>query len=122
ALPISWVIAAVVPLLIFAIVAVASRALPMFRALQDKVDVLNRVVRELLTGVRVVRAFNRTDYEHRRFTAANRDLTETAIRVNRLMGASMPILMILLNMSIVAVMWLGAVRRSEEHTSELQSR
>ena len=112
----AWVIAAVVPLLIFAIVAVASRALPMFRALQDKVDVLNRVVRELLTGVRVVRAFNRTDYEHRRFTAANRDLTETAIRVNRLMGASMPILMILLNMSIVAVMWLGAVRVDDGYT------
>src|SRR5690606_2785181 len=57
-----------------------------------------------------------TDYEHRRFTAAKRDLTETAIRVNRLMGASMPILMILLNMSIVAVMWLGAVRVDDGYT------
>lgn len=112
----AWVIAAVVPLLVLAIVAVASRALPMFRALQEKIDRLNRVVRELLVGVRVVRAFNRTDYEHRRFTLANQDLTETAIRVNRLMGASMPIMMILLNMAIVAVMWFGAGRVESGHT------
>ncbi|MFS8664208.1 MAG: ABC transporter ATP-binding protein/permease [Limnochordales bacterium] len=106
----SLVIVAVVPLLALVIGLIAAKAMPLFRALQDKIDGLNRIVRELLTGVRVVRAFNRSDYEHRRFTAANRDLTETAIRVFRLMGATMPLMMVLLNMTTVAVMWFGGWR------------
>lgn len=111
----SLVIVAVVPLLVLTIAVISARAMPMFRALQEKIDGLNRIVRELLMGVRVVRAFNRTDYEYQRFTAANRDLTETAIRVFRLMGATMPLMMVLLNMTTVAIMWFGGLRVETGH-------
>ena len=114
-LTLSLVIVAMVPILALAIALISARALPMFRAMQEKIDGLNRIVRELLTGVRVVRAFNRSDYEHRRFTAANQDLMETAIRVHRLMGSTMPLMMVLLNMTTVAIMWFGGLRVDGGH-------
>ncbi len=111
----SLVIVAVVPLLVLVITLIGRKAMPMFRALQEKVDGLNRILRELLMGVRVVRAFNRADYEHARFTRANEDLTDTAVRVNRLMGTTMPIMMVLLNMTTVAIMWFGGWRIEGGH-------
>lgn len=111
----SWVIVAVVPVLGVIVAAVAAKALPLFRALQEKIDTLNRVVRERLTGVRVVRAFNRETYERRRFDAANRDLTDTGVRVHRLMAAGMPMMMVVLNMTTVAVMWFGGIRIDQGH-------
>lgn len=111
----SWVIVAVVPVLGVIIAVIAARAMPLFRSLQEKVDTLNRVVRERLTGVRVVRAFNREEHERRRFGAANRDLTETGVRVHRLMAAGMPMMMIALNMTTVAIMWFGGLRIDQGH-------
>jgi len=111
----SWVIVAVVPVLGVIIAVIAARAVPLFRSLQEKVDTLNRVVRERLTGVRVVRAFNREEHERRRFGAANRDLTETGVRVHRLMAAGMPMMMIALNMTTVAIMWFGGLRIDQGH-------
>lgn len=111
----SWIIVAVVPVLGVIIAAIAAKAMPIFRSLQEKVDTLNRVVRERLSGVRVVRAFNREDHERRRFGAANRDLTDTGIRVHRLMAAAMPMMMIVLNMTTVAITWFGGIRIDEGH-------
>lgn len=111
----SWVIVAVVPLLGVLISILVSKAMPIFRSLQEKIDTLNRVVRERLTGVRVVRAFNREEHESRRFTMANRDLTDTGLRVQRLMALGMPLVMVILNMTTVAVVWFGGLRIESGH-------
>ncbi len=79
-------LAVVIPILAVVITLVATRALPLFRAIQAKIDRINLVLREGLTGVRVIRAFNRVDHETRRFDAANLDLTATSISVNKLMA------------------------------------
>lgn len=111
----SLVIVVVIPVLAIVIGIIAAKGMPLFRALQEKIDTLNRVVRERLTGVRVVRAFNRTDHERRRFGAANRDLTDIGIRVHRLMAATMPVMMVILNMTTVAIMWFGGLRIDGGH-------
>ncbi len=79
----SLVLVVVVPLLIGSILFIAIKGVPLFRAMQVKLDRVNLVLRENLTGIRVIRAFNREQYERDRFDAANRDLTDTAIKVNR---------------------------------------
>jgi ATP-binding cassette, subfamily B, multidrug efflux pump len=89
---------------------VMSRAIPLFRAMQTKLDRINQVMRETLAGVRVIRAFVRTGHEERRFDDANTDLFETSIRVNRLFAVTIPVMTAILNLSTVAVMWFGALR------------
>jgi len=84
--------------------------MPLFRAMQAKIDRINQVMRETLAGVRVIRAFVRTDYEERRFDEANQDLFSTALSVNRLFALMMPILMVIMNLSTVAVLWFGSIR------------
>lgn len=111
----SLIIVVVVPVLAIIIGVIAAKGMPIFRSLQEKVDALNRVVRERLTGVRVVRAFNRTDHERRRFGIANRNLTDTGIRVHRLMAAAMPVMMIVLNVTTIAIMWFGGIRIDGGH-------
>jgi ATP-binding cassette, subfamily B, multidrug efflux pump len=106
----SWVLVAVMPILVLAIVIVMWQALPLFRVMQLKIDKLNLILDEGLTGVRVIRAFDRTAYEGRRFDAANLDLTDTAIRVNRITATLMPLMMLVLNVSSVAILWFGAIR------------
>jgi ATP-binding cassette subfamily B protein len=86
------------------------KATPMFRAMQVKLDKLNLIIDEGLTGVRVVRAFDRQRYEEQRFDEANLDLTNVAIRVNRVVASLMPIMMLCLNVSSVAILWFGAIR------------
>jgi ATP-binding cassette subfamily B protein len=86
------------------------RALPLFGAMQRKIDRINQVMRETLAGVRVIRAFVRTDYEERRFDEANQDLFATALSVNRLFAIMMPALMAIMNLTTVAVLWFGAFR------------
>jgi len=78
--------------------------------MQVKLDKLNLVLRENLTGIRVIRAFNRIDQERQRFTAANSDLTNNAIKVNKLMATMMPSMMLVMNFTIIAVIWFGSVR------------
>ncbi len=106
----SWLLVVVVPILGAVILFMASKGLPLFRIMQIKLDKLNLVLRERLTGIRVIRAFNRTDHEMARFTDANRDLTDTAIKVNRIMAAMMPIMMLLMNLTSIAIIWFGAIR------------
>jgi ATP-binding cassette subfamily B multidrug efflux pump len=100
----------VLPLMAGVIALVMSRAVPLFRAVQVKLDRINQVMRETLAGVRVIRAFVRTDYEERRFDEANRDLFGTALSVNRLFALMMPILMAIMNLTAVAVLWFGSFR------------
>jgi ATP-binding cassette subfamily B protein len=81
--------------------------------MQTKIDRINQVTRETLSGVRVIRAFDRTDYEERRFDEANVDLTDTTLRVNRLFALMIPVLTAILNLSTVAIMWFGSVQVAE---------
>ncbi len=86
------------------------RALPLFRVQQAKLDRINQVMRETLTGIRVIRAFVRTKHEEERFEKANHDLFETAITVNRLFAITIPAMTAIFQLSTVAVMWFGAIR------------
>ena len=109
------VLAVALPILVLAIVIIAKKGIPLFKAMQVKLDNLNRVLRENLTGIRVIRSFNRVEHEKKRFDAANWDLTQTAIKVNKIMAAMMPIMMIVLNLSTVAIIWFGGIRISNGH-------
>jgi ATP-binding cassette, subfamily B, multidrug efflux pump len=106
----SWLMVVCVPVLIVAIGLVISRMVPLFRKMQTRIDVINRILREQITGIRVVRAFVREPEETRRFEAANADLTGVAIAAGRLQAMIFPIVMLVLNLSSVAVMWFGAER------------
>ncbi|WGU93526.1 ABC transporter ATP-binding protein [Paenibacillus dendritiformis] len=104
------VLAVVIPVLALAIFAVAGKGIPLFKAMQKKLDKLNLVLRENLTGIRVIRSFNRINHEKTRFNEANADLTGTALKVNRIMASMMPIMMITLNFSTIAIIWFGSIR------------
>ncbi len=106
----SWLIVVVVPVMALVIGLLLSRALPMFRVMQVKIDRVNQVLREQLTGIRVIRAFVKTAAEERRFDDANTDLTATTLSVNRLFALMMPSLMLIMNLSGVAVIWFGGLR------------
>jgi ATP-binding cassette subfamily B multidrug efflux pump len=106
----TWVLVVVIPILAALILLIAGRAMPMFKAIQAKIDRINQVLREGLTGVRVIRAFNRVDHEKKRFDAANLDLTDTSIKVNKLMAFMMPAMMLLMNLTAIAIIWFGAKR------------
>jgi ATP-binding cassette subfamily B multidrug efflux pump len=108
--PLSGLLVVVLPLMIVFIAIVMSRAIPLFRAMQTKLDRINQVMRETLAGVRVIRAFVRVQHEERRFDAANLDLFDTTLRVNRLFAITIPVMTGILNLSTVAVMWFGALR------------
>lgn len=106
----SLVFVFVIPILVIAISIVAMKGMPLFKAIQKKLDRLNLVFREYLTGTRVIRSFNRDRYEVKRFDEANLDLMDTAIKVNKIMAAVMPLMMIILNFSTVAILWFGSIR------------
>jgi ATP-binding cassette subfamily B protein len=106
----SWLVAVAVPLLAASIGLIASRMVPQFRKMQKNIDAVNRVLREQITGIRVVRAFVREPHEVERFGEANTNVTNTAISAGRLMALVFPVVMLILNMSTVAVLWFGASR------------
>ena len=106
----AWLIVVSVVVLVTAIAIIVSRMVPQFRRMQVRLDTVNRVLREQITGIRVVRAFVREPVERERFAAANADLTDTALRVGRLMAFMFPIVMLVLNASSVAVIWFGGQR------------
>jgi ATP-binding cassette subfamily B multidrug efflux pump len=108
--PLSGLFVIVIPLVVGMIAIVASRAIPMFRAVQKKTDRINQVMRETLDGIRVIRAFVRTEHEERRFEDANADLTWTQLRVNRLFAIMIPFLFGTMNLSAVAIVWFGGLR------------
>jgi ATP-binding cassette subfamily B multidrug efflux pump len=108
--PLSGLLVVILPLMALVIGLVMRRAIPLFQAMQAKLDRINQVMREALAGVRVIRAFVRTHHEEVRFDVANADLFDTSIRVNRLFAVTIPIMMAILNLSTVAVMWFGSMR------------
>jgi ATP-binding cassette subfamily B protein len=106
----SWIIAVSVPVLLIAVSLIVSRMVPLFRKMQVRIDEVNRVLREQLTGIRVIRAFVRETYETDRFSDVNAAVTDSALRTGRLMALMFPTVMIVLNASGVAVIWFGAFR------------
>lgn len=106
----SLVIIGTMPILVGAIFIVLKKGMPLFRAVQKRLDRLNLVMRENLTGIRVIRAFNREDDEQERLEKANTNLTDVSISVNKLMAFLMPTMMLLMNLTIVAVIWFGGIR------------
>jgi ATP-binding cassette subfamily B multidrug efflux pump len=109
-LGLSWLVAVAVPLLGVIVGTIVRRMLPWFRKMQDSVDAVNRILREQITGIRVVRAFVRESFEEARFDAANRTYTGTALAVGRLFSLVFPLVMLVFNAASVAVLWFGAHR------------
>lgn len=104
----TWTLAVAIPVLIIVILLIMSRAIPLFQAIQVKIDKVNLVLDEGLTGVRVIRAFGREPHEEQRFDLANLDLTNTSISVYRLIAILFPFMMFILNVTTVAIFWLGS--------------
>lgn len=113
-LGLSWLLAVVVPALFLAVGVVVSQMVPSFRLVQERIDGVNRVLREQITGIRVVRAFVREPEETQRFRQANDDLTEVSIRAGRWMATMFPLVMLIVNISSVAVLWFGGHRVDSE--------
>jgi ATP-binding cassette, subfamily B, multidrug efflux pump len=111
----SWLLIVAVPMLVLAIGGLIFRMRPLFRLMQDRIDAVNRVLREQITGIRVVRAFVREPYEQARFGKANADLTETATSLGVLMATIFPVVMFIMNASSVGVLWFGAHRIAAGH-------
>jgi ATP-binding cassette, subfamily B, multidrug efflux pump len=108
--PLSGLLVVVLPLMALVIGLVMSRAIPLFRATQAKIDRINQVMRETLAGVRVIRAFVRTRHEEARFETASLDLYDTQLRAGRLFALTQPVIFAIFNLSTVAVIWFGAIR------------
>jgi ATP-binding cassette, subfamily B, multidrug efflux pump len=106
----SWLMVVSVPVLVLSIGLVIRRMVPLFRLVQTRIDVVNRVLREQITGIRVVRAFVREPQEVARFARANADITDVATAAGRLQALIFPIVMLVLNVSSVGVLWFGAGR------------
>lgn len=106
----SLVLVVATPILGATMAIIARYSMPLFSLMQSKLDKLNLVLRENLTGIRVIRAFNKIEYEKERFDNANLDLTGTAIKVGQIMAVSMPVVMLLLNFTTIAVIWFGSIR------------
>lgn len=108
--PLSGVLLAVVPVLGVTVSLIVRRMRPLFRTMQERLDTVNRVLREQITGNRVIRAFVKDAYERRRFERANTELTEVSMSTGRLMALMFPTVMTVVNLSSVAVVWFGAHR------------
>lgn len=102
----------VLPILAGLVVFIASKMIPLFRSVQKKIDRMNLVLREKLTGVRVIRAFDAAEREEKRFNQANDDLTDTYIKVNRIMAFMMPTIMTIMSLTQLAIIWFGGQRIS----------
>ncbi len=109
-LGLSWLLVVCVPVLFLAVGFIISRMVPGFRLMQTRIDGVNRILREQITGIRVVRAFVREPVETRRFARANDELTDVAVRTGRWMATMFPTVMLILNVSSVAVLWFGGHR------------
>lgn len=106
----SLVLVVTVPILIIIIALLGKTAVPIFKQIQKKLDRMNLVLREQLTGIRVLRSFNREHYERERFDKANQDVTDISIRINKIMAAAMPLMMLIMNLATVAIVWFGGLR------------
>jgi ATP-binding cassette, subfamily B, multidrug efflux pump len=106
----SWLMLVCVPVMALVVFLIMRAMIPQFRTMQERIDTVNRVLREQITGIRVVRAFVREPFETKRFGGANTELTDTALRVGRLQALIFPTIMFIFNASSVAVLWFGAFR------------
>jgi ATP-binding cassette subfamily B protein len=109
----TWVLAVSLPVLAMVIALIATRVMPIFKQVQKKIDKINLILREKLTGIRVIRAFNAVRHEQERFDEANNDLTNTYIKVNRIMAFMMPSIMLVMNFTALAILWFGGIRISQ---------
>ncbi|WOC12073.1 ABC transporter ATP-binding protein [Gordonia sp. MP11Mi] len=107
ALPISWLLAVAVPVLGLTMGLIIGRMIPAFRSMQERIDGVNRVMREQITGIRVVRAFVRERHEIQRFGVANDLLADSSLRVGRMMALMFPAVMLITNLTLIAVLWFG---------------
>ncbi|MEC4015668.1 ABC transporter ATP-binding protein [Streptomyces sp. H27-D2] len=108
--PLSGLLLVIVPVLGIIVSLVVRRMRPLFRGMQTRIDTVNRVLREQITGIRVIRAFVRDDHERARFAKANTELMDVSVRAGRLMSLMFPTVMLVVNVSSVAVMWFGGQR------------
>lgn len=108
--PLTMILAVVLPTLLILIGFIAAMVVPIFKSLQKKLDKVNLVLRENLIGIRVIRAFNRLEMEEKRFNEANRELTDMSIKVNKIMAAMQPIMMLFMNITSVAIIWFAGIR------------
>ncbi len=106
----SWVFAVAIPALLGSVALITSRMVPSFRLMQERIDEVNRLLREQITGVRVVRAFVREPHETQRFAVANDDLTAVAVRSGRWLALMFPVVILILNLSSIGVLWFGGHR------------
>ncbi len=109
-LELSWILVVAIPVLLISIGLIIVRMVPLFRLMQARIDTVNRVLREQLAGIRVVRAFVREGLETDRFERANADVTRTALSAGRLFALVFPVVMLIMNVTSVAVLWFGAFR------------
>ena len=109
-LGLAWLLVVSIPVLLIAVGLIIRKMVPLFRVMQVKVDGLNRILREQIAGIRVVRAFVREPFETDRFASGNAELTDSAVRAGRLMALMFPTVMLVFNTSSVAVLWFGAHR------------
>ncbi len=108
--PLSLALVVIIPMILILLAVLMKKAFPLFKQMQKKTDQLNLVLREKLSGIRVIRAFVKTAYEEARFEAANMDLTKTSLTVNRMMAFLIPSLMLMMNVSALFIYWFGAGR------------
>ena len=108
----SWILLAALPAIVLMIAFVLKKGGKLFSSMQSKLDRLNLVMRENITGMRVIRAFDRVDHEKKRFKNANDDLVETGIKANKIMAVLMPGIQIILNLTTVLIVWFGSKRIS----------
>ena len=106
----SWLIVVIVVFMAAIVLTIALKAMPLFKSLQKKIDRVNLVLREGLTGIRVIRAFNKAHFEEARFDEANKDLTNTSVSAYRWMGVMFPAIMLALNIATTLVIWFGGLR------------
>ena len=106
----SLIIVAAMPILIGSVLLILYKGVPLFQTVQTRLDRLNLVLRENLTGIRVIRAFNREKQEQVRLKKANKDLTDVSIKVNKMMAFLMPVMMLVMNLTVVGIIWFGGLR------------
>ncbi len=106
----SLIIVATMPVLIASVLFILYKGVPLFQQVQTRLDRLNLVLRENLTGIRVIRAFNREKQEQVRLQKANKDLTDVSIKVNKIMAILMPVMMLVMNLTVVGIIWFGGIR------------
>ena len=113
--PLSGLLLVIVPLLVTVVSLIITRMRPLFRSMQVKIDRVNQVMREQISGIRVIRAFVRDDRERDRYGVANDDLTDVSLKAGKLMALMFPTVMLIVNLSSIAVLWFGGHRIDSNH-------